>query len=123
MAVQPVLLYGTPIWRLSAPKRLLDALPGIANKIQSDIEAGLFDEFVNRSNFNGFQSPQRPFKDNTYFSQEERGILINMINSAARLSKNFRITSAINCSPGGSYNTAHVHPNTEIAGAFYIAVP
>ena len=46
-----------------------------------------------------------------------------MIHGAIGLSKSFRITTAINCSPGGSYNTAHVHPNTEIAAAFYISVP
>ena len=123
MSDRPILLYGTPIWRISAPVRLMDALPDITCKIQNDIQSGVFDEFVNRSNFNGFQSPQRPFKDNPYFSEEERGFLVQMIHGAVGLSKNFRITCAINCSPAGSYNTAHVHPTTEIAGAFYITVP
>ena len=123
MAAQPLLLFGTPVWRLSAPERLLTKLPGIAAKIQSDIEAGVFDEFVTRSNFNGYQSPYSLLKDNLYFGAEERSVLIQMIHSVVGLSMNFGITSAINCSPAGSHNTAHVHPNTEIAGVFYIAVP
>jgi len=123
VVAQPVLLYGTPLWRMKAPERLMAALPGIAAKIRGDIDAGVFDEFVNRSNFRGYQSPQRPFRDNQYFEEGERAALVQMIHRAVGLSKNFRITSAINCSPGGSYNTAHVHPNTEIAAAFYISVP
>ena len=123
MVAKPLLLYGTPVWRLSASERLLAMLPGIAEKIRQDIETGVFNENVSRSNFNGYQSPWIPLKDNPYFGEDERGILIQMIHSAVGLSKNFKITSAINCSPAGSYNTAHVHPSTEIAGAFYIAVP
>ena len=123
MIVQPLLLYGTPLWRLKAPERLTAALPCIAARIHHEVKNGVFDEFVNRSNFNGFQSPYKPLRDDPYFSEDERAALIQMIHGAVGLSKNFRIMAAINCSPGVSHNTAHVHPNTEIAAAFYISVP
>ena len=35
---QPLLLYGTPLWRLKAPERLTAALPGLAARIQRDVD-------------------------------------------------------------------------------------
>ena len=121
--VSPTPLFATPLWRIKAPAPLRALLPRIAEKIEQDVSNGVISSAHNRSNFLGAQSERALLRQSPYFSEQERQFLIGMIQSAVPLAEKYRIFSWINCSPSRSHNSAHVHPDSEISGVFYIAVP
>ena len=121
--VSPTPLFATPLWRIKAPEPLLDALPGIAEKVHHDLNNKTINSTENRSNFLGAQSRRVYLRESPYLGDQERLILLKMIKSAVPLGEKYGIITWINCSPSQSHNTAHVHPGAEISGVFYIAVP
>ena len=121
--VKPIPLFATPLWRIKAPAPLRALLPGIADKIEQDVRNDAINSSRNRSNFLGAQSERILLRDSPYFGEQERQFLILMIRSAIPLAEKYRIFTWINCNPSRSHNSAHVHPDSEISGVFYIAVP
>ena len=117
------LLFGTPFWRLKWPDVSSVSLARIAGQVEADVASGEITSGFNRSNFLGSQSRRCLLKESPYLLDSERKILLGMLGSVLPLNPDLRVTSWINCSSAGSFNTAHVHPGAEISGVFYISVP
>lgn len=121
--VDPQELFSTPLWTITNLPIIQAALPRIAATIEMDVACGEIGSRFNRSNVLGAQSRRVPLAESPYLGEPERHELLEALAWTARLGREFRIITWVNCNWGQSLNRAHAHPGAELSGVLYVQVP